>query len=150
MARLSLSELQALAVSLGFVDPALAAAVAMAESSGQTDAVGDVSIGRSLGLWQIYIPSHPEADPARLFDPVYNGQIAYQISRGGADWRPWSTYNNGAYQKFLTPQTPPEVVTPPAPASRTTPTAIVLAAALGMAVAAGYAAIRRREVLSWF
>jgi len=35
-----------------------------------------------------------------LYDPATNISVAYQIYRGGG-WKAWSTYNNGAYLKYL-------------------------------------------------
>lgn len=29
-------------------------------------------------------------DPARLWQPRYNARVAYVLSNGGRDWRPWS------------------------------------------------------------
>src|SRR5437870_12143486 len=62
----SLEELVALARSVGFPDPELAAAVAMAESSGQSWVSGDN--GASLGLWQIHTTTHPEFERSKLTD----------------------------------------------------------------------------------
>jgi hypothetical protein len=96
---MTLAELRALAASVGFPDPALAAAVAMAESSGNPFAVGDA--GTSFGLWQIHAPSHPEFDTAQLLVASYNAHAALLISKSGVDWTPWSTFNSGAYKAFL-------------------------------------------------
>ena len=74
----------------------------MAESGGNPDAVGDVALGGSIGLWQIYTVAHPEYDAQRLTDPPYNAQAAYAISSSGTNWTPWSTYNSGAYEKYYT------------------------------------------------
>lgn len=38
---------------------------------------------------------------SRLYDPATNIKIAYSLSKGGTDWTPWSTYNNGKYKQFL-------------------------------------------------
>lgn len=99
---LSFSELVALADQAGFPDPALAAAVAMAESGGNSAAVGDG--GTSFGLWQIHTPAHPQFDAGRLLEPAYNAGAAWQISRGGTDWTPWTTFTSGAYRRFYQPE----------------------------------------------
>jgi hypothetical protein len=99
MTVLNFTAIRSLADSVGFPDADLAASVALAESGGVTNAVGDS--GHSLGLWQINIPSHPEVDPAQLFDPTYNARAALQISRNGTNWNPWTTYRTGAYQKYM-------------------------------------------------
>lgn len=101
---LSLSQLRALAASVGFPNPSLAAAVAMAESSGAPGAVGDD--GSSFGLWQVHAPDHPSYDAAQLLEPGYNARAALAISLGGADWRPWSTYRHGDYLRFYGPISP--------------------------------------------
>lgn len=97
--RLSLSDLRSLAASVGFPDPVLAAAVAMAESGGNAFAVGDG--GTSFGLWQVHSPSHPEFDASRLLDSNYNAHAALLISKSGADWSAWTTYRTGAYKQFM-------------------------------------------------
>lgn len=88
----------------GFPDSeiATAVAVALAESRGRIDAIGDG--GKSYGLWQIHEPSHP--DLFKLGDgqwwSSYNAMMAYQVwSRAGRSWRPWSVYNSGAYLLFM-------------------------------------------------
>jgi hypothetical protein len=96
---MSVAELRTLAASVGFPDPVLAAAVAMAESGGHPLAVGDNST--SFGLWQIHVPSHPEFDAVHLGDAHYNAVAAFAISRQGTDWSPWTTYRTGAYKQFV-------------------------------------------------
>lgn len=86
---LSLAALQSLAASAGFPNPALAAAIAMAESRGNPGAVGDG--GDSIGLWQIDTKFHSQYAKSDLADPTYNARAAYAISSGGTNWRPWST-----------------------------------------------------------
>jgi hypothetical protein len=96
---MTLAELRALAASVGFPDPILAAAIAMAESGGNPFAVGDS--GTSFGLWQIHAPAHPEFDTTQLMNAAYNAHAALLISKSGADWSPWTTYNSGAYKAFM-------------------------------------------------
>ena len=96
---LSLAQLTELAASVGFPDPALAAAVAMAESGGNPLALGDA--GTSFGLWQIHQPAHPEFDASRLMEPDYNGRAAMLVSKAGTDWSPWTMFRNGTYRKFM-------------------------------------------------
>lgn len=106
----SLEQLQALAAQTGFPDPVLAAAVAMAESGGNTEAVNDTR-GRtdlpagtrpehSIGLWQINTLSSPQYDVRSLFDPNYNAKAALAISRNGTSWVPWSAFKNNSYLKW--------------------------------------------------
>lgn len=102
---MTVAQLRALAASVGFPAGALdvAAAIAMAESSGVPSAVGDQ--GTSFGLWQVHTPAHPEYTAAELFDPTENARAALAISRGGTDWTPWSTYNSGKYLRYLARRT---------------------------------------------
>jgi hypothetical protein len=96
---LSQAQLVALARSVGFRDPDLAAAVALAESGGNALAVGD--FGRSFGLWQVHTPAHPEYTSGGLMDPDYNARAAFAISKQGTDWTPWTMFRNGGYKRFL-------------------------------------------------
>jgi Lysozyme like domain len=107
---LSLAELTLLAAAAGFPDPPLAAAVAMAESSGYPHAQGDPrgpflavpnGVSQSFGLWQINSPAHPEFDPSQLLDATYNAHAAFLVSKGGRDFTPWTMYRNGQYQQFV-------------------------------------------------
>jgi hypothetical protein len=150
MARLSLSDLQQLAAQTGFADPALAAAVAMAESGGNPNAYNTEG---SYGLWQVDINFHPEfqSNPSVLFDPTTNAQAAYAISSGGTNWQWWSTYKypcsgpHGSgppcYLQFYHPA-PAQTAT----ASPSSNVALGVAALVGIAVLSyfGYQAAERR------
>jgi len=109
-AHLTLAELNALALSVGFPDPALAAAVAMAESSGYPHAQGDPrgpflpvpnGVSHSFGLWQVNLPAHPEFNAQDLLDATYNARAALLISQGGKVWTPWTTFRDGTYKQFM-------------------------------------------------
>jgi lysozyme-like protein len=100
---LTLGQLRALAVSVGFPNPDLAAAIAMAESGGNILALGDIMLGHSYGLWQINARAHPEYDVAQLVDPTYNAKAALEISHRGTNWQPWTTFKSGAYKKYMPP-----------------------------------------------
>lgn len=108
MSNFSLAQLQALAASVGFPDPALAAAVAEAESGGNPSAHGDLQYGGdgSIGLWQIFTVAHPQYTSAQLYDPTFNAKAALAISSNGKNWNPWTTYRTGAYKRWYTPQSP--------------------------------------------
>jgi soluble lytic murein transglycosylase-like protein len=83
-------------------DLAIAIAIAFAESSGNPDAVGDLDLGRSIGLWQINLAAHPEYTEEELYDPQTNANAAFTIYRqAGNSFRPWTTFNTGAYQARL-------------------------------------------------
>jgi peptidoglycan hydrolase CwlO-like protein len=87
-------------------DLVIAVAVALADSHGNANAKGDVAIGGSFGLWQIYCVAHPYLIPPNdpnsvaWYDPYQNAQWAYRIS-GGSNWLPWSTYIHGTYQSYM-------------------------------------------------
>lgn len=95
-------------------DLIVAICIALAESSGNPQAQGDVSLqddkwGPSVGLWQIRSLREPSEyhypDTLRiyeeLFDPYKNAEAAYAISRHGENFTPWSTYTNNAYRQYL-------------------------------------------------
>ena len=107
---MTLAELRALALGAGFVNPSLAAAVAMAESGGDPHAQGDPrgaflaapnGASTSFGLWQIHVPAHPQYDAQSLLDPLYNAAAALSISSGGRSWSAWSTYTDGSYAQYM-------------------------------------------------
>ncbi len=107
------AQLQQLAVNAGFSrdDLATAVAIALAESGGNPNAIGDN--GTSYGLWQIHWSAHPEFDKARLFDPQYNANAAHDIYSRRGGFSDWTTYKTGAYAQFL------PSLAPPVPASLT-------------------------------
>ncbi len=96
---------------LGPSQAAIATAIAMAESGLRTDAEGDKdrqnsTWGMSLGLWQIRslkadYGTGRARDASRLRDPAFNARAMVEISGGGQNWKPWSVYTSGAYQRFL-------------------------------------------------
>jgi hypothetical protein len=103
--RLTLAELRQLARVVGFPNPELAAAVAMAESGGRPDVVVPEPHGSpSYGLWQIHLSDHPQYNGQNLLDPRINALAALSISSGGINWQPWSAFNNGSYRQYLPTQ----------------------------------------------
>lgn len=98
MTRMALLQL---AQKAGFADPKLAAAIALAESGGVPSAIVRSSKEHSVGLWQINTLIH-RYSVDDLKDPAKNAAAAFEISKGGTDWRPWAAYSNGAYRKFQT------------------------------------------------
>jgi hypothetical protein len=165
---LSPDQLRSLAASVGFPDPAMAAAVAMAESCGNTCAQGDPNIdgppcynthpctpngtSSSFGLWQIHkTPTiHTQYDATLLLqDKTYNARAAFEVYTLAGGWTPWSTFTNGSYRQYL-----PAGYAPPAPAGpslqplirpparRPDSTGLAMVGALAVAAAAGYAALR--------
>lgn len=87
---------------------ATAVAVALAESDGRIDAVGDG--GNSYGVWQIHEPSNPHVfqneSSANQWWTATNAKMAFQVwtewrARGKYGWSAWSTFNNGAYLLYM-------------------------------------------------
>jgi hypothetical protein len=88
----------------------VAAAVALAESSGDPARINDDPSTQdySVGLWQINYYGNLSASrtaqfgpPDSLTDPLRNAAAAVQISRQGQDFTPWTQYRNGAYKQYL-------------------------------------------------
>jgi Lysozyme like domain len=86
-----------------------AVAIALAESSGNTNAYNPETAARttqgqgSYGLWQIYLSAHPEDAGENLYDPQTNANAAFAIYSDAGGFSPWSTYNSGQYQAYLMP-----------------------------------------------
>ncbi|SRR6266581_447199 len=76
----------------------IAAAVAMAESSGNPTATNHNSDGSTdRGLWQIN-SIHGNLSTT---DPTANVRAAIKISSNGKNWKPWVTFTTGKYRQFL-------------------------------------------------
>lgn len=103
MSILSTAQLVTLAQSVGFQGPDLATAVAIAlvESSGNTQAQNPNE--PSYGLWQIDTDYHPQFSIQQLLDPQANAQAAYQVYlESGSSFRQWTgSFTNGKYRAFL-------------------------------------------------
>ncbi len=114
MATLTPSQIYTLLLQGGF-DPQEArimTAIAQAESARNPGAIGDVALqtgtwGPSVGLFQIRTlkaetGTGSDRDIQRLMNnPAEQVKAALKISGGGSNYRPWSTYTNGAYRRFL-------------------------------------------------
>jgi LysM repeat protein len=98
----------------GFVgeERAIGVAIVLAESSGRSDAIGDVSLedatfGPSVGLFQIRSlkadkGSGRTRDELANLDPATNARHARQVFLdAGSRFTPWSTFNSGAHRRFL-------------------------------------------------
>lgn len=110
MAKLTQGQIAMYAAAAGAPDPQLAAAVAMAESSGVTTRHNPVPPDDSYGLWQINMigSEGPERRRAlgitsnsQLYDPATNARAMMLVSNGGTNWHPWTTYTNGEYRQYL-------------------------------------------------
>jgi hypothetical protein len=83
----------------------VAAAVALAESSGRTGP--DVNTrnpdgGTNVGLWQLDTNGVGAGHTIeQLQDPATNARITIMGSANGTNWSHWEAYTSGAYQKYL-------------------------------------------------
>lgn len=76
-------------------------AIAQAESGGNVRAINQNTNGTAdKGVWQINDVHNAKLPGQDRYDPNVNAELMMQISSGGTNWQPWSTYNSGAYQKF--------------------------------------------------
>lgn len=107
--QLTQGQLQVLAAAVGMKDPKTMAAIAMAESNGNTNAHNATPPDDSYGLWQINMLG--EMGPARrrqfgiskntdLYNPFVNARAAKMI-QDSQGLKAWSTYTSGAYEAFL-------------------------------------------------
>jgi hypothetical protein len=78
----------------------IAAAVALAESSGKIDAENTNTNGsKDYGLWQVNSVHKFNAEKLKS-DPIYNAKSAHSVySTQG--WGAWTQWRNGAYKSFL-------------------------------------------------
>lgn len=106
MAVLTIPQIAQVAVNAGIQNGQslfVCVAIALAESGGDTRAVNTANSNGTIdrGEWQIN-SVHDDKLPGRdRFDVDVNAQLMSIISSGGTNWQPWSTFNNGAYQKHL-------------------------------------------------
>jgi hypothetical protein len=103
---ISTADIAMYAANAGWSGPDLqvAVAVALAESSGYADVIGDLLVtpGGSVGLWQINLKAHPQYSAGQLKDPQTNANAAYAIyEAAGNQFTPWTTYTNGAYAAYI-------------------------------------------------
>lgn len=97
------AELVKLAWDAGFPDDEknTAAAVALAESGGNPDALNAGPRERSVGLWQINLRAHKGYSEADMRNPTKNAAAAFAIFSVGNSWKPWGAYTNGSYKQYL-------------------------------------------------
>lgn len=89
---------------------AIAVAIALAESGGNTTAHNMVPPDNSYGLWQINMlgslgPSRRQQfgllSNDELYSPTVNAKAMFSISNGGQNWRDWTSYTRGTYLVFM-------------------------------------------------
>lgn len=114
MSKLSQKQVRAALESGGFSASAAAkmAAIGVAESKLDPNAIGDTSLetakwGPSVGVFQIRTlkaetGTGSDRDIQALQGSLPNQvRAALNISSGGRDFTPWTTYKNGAYLEYL-------------------------------------------------
>lgn len=114
MAKRTPDEVYAALLQAGFGHQAaiIMTAIAGAESGWDDTSLGDVALqndewGPSYGLFQIRTKKAQTGtggwrDIAWLTGSnAHQAQAAYQISKQGTDYSPWTVYNTGAYQQHL-------------------------------------------------
>jgi hypothetical protein len=88
-----------------------ATAIALAESAGRPRAHNPTPPDDSYCLMQVNMlgplgPARRAAyrlrSNADLYDPATCMRVAFGISGGGSNWRPWTTYTRGTYRQYLT------------------------------------------------
>lgn len=110
----STSEIYQAARSAGLSIPAatIATAIALAESSGDDQVLGDTSIqtgewGPSVGLWQIRTRKEQYGTGGDRDLLALRGNVGRQaqamrnISAGGTNWAPWTVYTKGTYSQYM-------------------------------------------------
>ena len=88
----------------------LAAAIAEAESGGNSDALNpndNNGTQSSFGLWQISNGTHAPPSP-NWASPAVNAQLAVGKWKAAGGFSPWGTFTSGAYRAFLSPGTTPD------------------------------------------
>jgi Lysozyme like domain len=81
----------------------IAAAIAMAESSGRSTVTSPNSDGgTNVGLWQLDTRGKGAGyTVAQLQNPDTNARVAVFGSANGTNWSAWETFATGAYKQFL-------------------------------------------------
>jgi hypothetical protein len=100
---LSVPEMVALAEQAGFKGEAARtiAAIARSESGGDPDAHNSVYPDDSYGITQINALAHGDKAKAAKGNPLRAMELAFEVSKGGTDFSPWTEYRNKGYQKYL-------------------------------------------------
>jgi hypothetical protein len=76
-------------------------AIGMAESGLRTNATADTPKEYSVGPFQINLKAHKQITEAEARNPVTAAAFAYQLSGGGKNYTPWTTYTSGKYKRYL-------------------------------------------------
>jgi hypothetical protein len=76
-------------------------AIGKAESGLRPDYTLSTSREYSVGPFQINLKAHPQISEATARDPYQAAAYAYQLSGGGKNFNPWTTYTSGKYKGYL-------------------------------------------------
>lgn len=100
---------QAYVVGIPSAQLATAAAIALAESGGETFVKGGPNSDGTFdyGLWQIndihkndsFVPN---GNMQSMFDPGNNAKAMFVLSGGGTNWKAWSSFGNRSYLEHMT------------------------------------------------
>ena len=101
--RLSFDQVAQVARDVGFApDRAqIMAATVMGESGGNPYAKKEDKVENSYGLTQINANAHGDKAREALGNPRRALELAFDISKGGKDFSPWTVYKSGDYKKYL-------------------------------------------------
>lgn len=105
MPKLSANQIAGYAKNAGVTGSniAIATAIALAESGGDTDVVSKPNRNGTVdkGLWQINSVHADLLATYNYADPAQNAQMMFILSHNGTNWSAWSTYKSGAYLVHL-------------------------------------------------
>lgn len=90
----------------------------------------------SCGVLQIYQGAHPGTAGCAV-DPACAYRLAYQLSSGGTNFRPWTTYNNGCWLSKAPMVRAAMVANPVPPGPPPPPNPLAAPPALGWAALVG-------------
>lgn len=112
MSILSYEQIENTAQNVGFSPQGAQtiAAIALAESGGNSQAISPRNMNGSIdyGLVQINSIHFNEGaiSQAQALNPVSALSYALKLSKGGTDFTPWTTFNTGAYERYLQSPSP--------------------------------------------
>jgi hypothetical protein len=76
-------------------------AIGYAESGLRSNATANTSKEYSVGPFQINLKAHPYIPESEARDPTTAAKWAYQLSGGGKNYTPWTTYTSGKYRRYI-------------------------------------------------
>ena len=76
-------------------------AIGKAESGLRSEATLSTPKEYSVGAFQINLKAHPQVSESAARDPYQAAAYAYQLSGGGKNYTPWTTYTSGKYKGYI-------------------------------------------------